>query len=533
MAKVLTAGSPWRVILVFAVPLLVGNVVQQLYQFADAVVVGRHLGVDSLAAVGATGSLLFLLLGFAWGMTSGFAIPTAQAFGARDAAAVRRSVAAGTILTGATSVLLTAGAPLLAGPALALLQTPSSLMAEATTFAQVSFLGAGALMFFNFLAAIIRAIGDSRTPLWFLTLACVLNVALVVLLVGPLGLGVGGAALATVVSQALSVLLCLEFVRRRVPVLHVHRADWRVPRADLAEHLRLGLPMGFQASIIAIGTLAVQVRLNTLGADAVAAYTTAARVDGLAVALLQSLGLAVSMFVAQNLGGGRPDRIRQGVVQATWLAVAGSAVLGVVLFASGASLVRLFVGDGADDVVGMATQFLHINAALYAILGVLFVLRGALQGLGRTGVPTLTGVIELAMRVGAAVVLGAAFGFVGVVWGNPLAWAGAVVLLVPAYLRAHRALGRQPIAPLDRVGATPVPVPVEGPTDGSMVVDAVVPLPAGGGAADGRSEDGRSEGGRSEGGRSADDGAAAGPGVPSPVGGADDALRRRDDVPAT
>jgi putative MATE family efflux protein len=479
MAKVLTAGSPWRVILVFAVPLLVGNVVQQLYHFADAVVVGRHLGVDSLAAVGATGSLLFLLLGFAWGMTSGFAIPTAQAYGARDHAAVRRSVAAGTVLTGAFSVVLTAGAPLLAGPMLELLRTPDVLMAEATTFAQVSFLGASAVMFFNFLGAIVRAIGDSRTPLVFLTVACLLNVLLVVVMVGPMGLGVGGAALATVVSQALSVVLCLEYVRRRIPVLHVHRADWRVSRADLTEHLRLGLPMGFQASIIAIGTLAVQVRLNGLGPDAVAAYTTASRVDGLAVALLQSLGLAVSMFVAQNVGGGRPDRIRQGVVQATWLAVAGSVAVGAVVVVSGSALVRLFVGHGtsSDTVVDLATQFLHINGALYTALGVLFVLRGALQGLGHTGVPTLTGVVELVMRVGAAIALGAAFGYVGVVWGNPLAWLGAVVLLVPAYLRAHRQLGGMPIAPLSQVEAIPEPVPVEGPHDGSMVVDAVVPRP--------------------------------------------------------
>ncbi|RMI04907.1 MATE family efflux transporter [Cellulomonas triticagri] len=479
MAKVLTAGSPWRVILLFAIPLLVGNVVQQLYHFADAVVVGRQLGVESLAAVGATGSLLFLLLGFAWGMTSGFAIPTAQAFGARDLAAVRRSVAAGTVLTAAFSVVLTVGAPLLARPMLELLRTPDVLMAEATTFAQVSFLGASAVMFFNFLGAIVRAIGDSRTPLVFLTLACVLNVVLVVVMVGPMGLGVGGAALATVVSQALSVVLCLEYIRRRIPVLHVHRADWRVSRADLAEHLRLGLPMGFQASIIAIGTLAVQVRLNELGPDAVAAYTTASRVDGLAVALLQSLGLAVSMFVAQNLGGGRPDRIRQGVRQANWLAVVGSVVIGAVVVLCGGWLVRLFVGHGtsSDEVVALATQFLHINGALYVVLGILFVLRGALQGLGHTGVPTLTGVIELVMRVGAAIVLGAAFGYVGVVWGNPLAWAGAVVLLVPAYVRAQRHLATLPIEPLSHVETTPEPVPVEGPTDGSMVVDAVVPQP--------------------------------------------------------
>src|SRR5690606_34279536 len=163
-------------------------------------------------------------------------------------------------------------------------------------------------MFFNYLSAIIRAIGDSKTPLVFLTIACALNVVLVIVLVGPVGWGVAGAALATVVSQAVSVLLCLDFLRRRMPVLHVRREDWRISRAAISYHLRLGLPMGFHASIIAIGTLIVQVALNVLGAAAVAAYTTASRVDSLASALLASLGLAVSMYVAQNFGGRRPDR---------------------------------------------------------------------------------------------------------------------------------------------------------------------------------------------------------------------------------
>jgi putative MATE family efflux protein len=296
------------------------------------------------------------------------------------------------------------------------------------------------MMFFNFLSAVIRAIGDSRTPLIFLTLSCVLNVVLVVGAVAGLGMGVAGAAWSTVLSQGVSVALCLEFVRRRVPVLHVQRADWRVSGVELRKHLRLGLPMGFQASIIAIGTLAVQVRLNELGSDAVAAYTTAARVDGLAVALLASLGLAVSMFVAQNLGARQPDRIRQGVTQAMWMSVVGSAVLGVVLVAGGSAIIGVFVGEGEERVVDMAAHYLLVNGALYVVLGVLFVLRGALQGLGQTVVPTMTGVIELVCRVGAASVLGAAFGYSGVVWGNPLAWIGAVVLLVPAYAAAQRRL---------------------------------------------------------------------------------------------
>ncbi|WP_129338165.1 MATE family efflux transporter [Cellulomonas endophytica] len=473
MPQVLTAGRPWRVILRFAVPLLVGNVVQQLYHVVDAMVVGRVLGVEALAAVGATGSFLFLLVGFAWGMTSGFAIPTAQAFGAGDATAVRRSVAAGTLLTAAVTVVLTVAAPLLTEPALRLLRTPEELLPQATTFAVVSFLGAGTTMFFNYLSAVLRAIGDSRTPLVYLVVSCLLNIVLVVGAVPGLGLGVAGAAAATVVSQGVSVALCLEHVRRRVPVLHVRREDWRVTAGDLGRHLHLGLPMGFQASIIAIGILAVQVRLNELGADAVAAYTTATRVDGLAVSLLASLGLAVSMFVAQNHGAGRPDRIREGVRQSLWLSVAGSVLIGGVVVLGGAPLVRLFVGPDQERVVDMAAYYLVVNGLLYVVLGALFVLRGALQGLGHTVVPTVTGVLELGCRTGAAIVLGAAFGYGGVVWGNPLAWAGALALLVPAYRLAHRALEREPV--LLPAAAPAGTLVLEGPAEGSAVLEAVVP----------------------------------------------------------
>ncbi|WP_345751545.1 MATE family efflux transporter [Microbacterium rhizophilus] len=475
MSQSLITGSPWRVILAFSVPLLIGNVVQQVYQIADTIVVGRYLGVESLAAVGATGSLLFLLLGFAWGLTSGFAIPTAQAFGARDHAAVRRSVAAGTILTAVVTVVITALAPLISGPALALMQTPDELMAEATTFTQISFLGAGAMMFFNYLAAIIRAIGDSRTPLVFLTISCGLNIGLVLAFVGAFGWGVAGAALATVLAQTLSVLMCLEYVRRRLPVLHVRREDWSAARHDLREHLRLGLPMGFQASIIAIGTITVQVALNTLGTDAVAAYTTGSRVDSLAIAFLQSLGLAVSMYAAQNLGARRPDRIRRGVIQATWLALIAAGLLGVFMIVLGASIVRVFIGDGSDAVVELAHGMLIVNGATYTLLGVLFVIRGALQGLGHTLIPTVTGIVELVMRAGAAIALGGAMGFIGVALSNPLAWLGAVALLVPAYVREYRRLGGMTVNPIEVTATTTIPI--IGPTDGSMVVDAVVTAP--------------------------------------------------------
>ncbi len=304
----------------------------------------------------------------------------------------------------------------------------------------MSFLGAAATVFFNYLAAILRAIGDSRTPLVFLVASCALNIVLVLAAVPGLHLGVGGAALATVLSQGVAAALCRAHIARRVPALHVHAGDWRAARADLGRHLRLGLPMGFQASIIAIGILAVQVRLNELGPDAVAAYTSATRVDNVTMALLGSLGLAASMFAAQNLGARRPDRIRTGIRQALIMTMAGSAVVGAVMAVAGPDLVRLFVGPGEAQVVDLAAYFLRLNGSLYVVLGALFVLRGALQGLGHTAVPTITGALELCCRVAAAVVLGAQWGFHGLVWGNPLAWLAAIAVLVPAYARAHRAL---------------------------------------------------------------------------------------------
>lgn len=219
----------------------------------------------------------------------------------------------------------------------------------------------------------------------------------------------------------------------------------------------------------------MQVALNTLGTDAVAAHTTASRVDSIAVALLSSLGLAVSMYAAQNLGGRRPDRIRKGVMQAMWIAVAASIVIGALLITFSVPMVRLFIGEGSDEVVDLAHLMLVINGFSYWALGLVFVVRGALQGLGHTLIPTVTGIVELTMRVAAAVILGVAFGFVGVALSNPMAWIGAICLLIPAYLRAHRKLAHMRVDPYELTPTTPIAI--MGPTDGSMVVDAIVTQP--------------------------------------------------------
>lgn len=440
MSPSLTSGTPWRVIVLFTIPLLIGNVVQQMYQVVDAMVVGQHLGVNSLAAVGTTGSMIFLLMGFAWGMTSGFAIPTAQAYGAQDYAGVRRSVVAGTMLTAVASIVVTIGGVVFARDLLVMLHTPDELLDEATIFACVSFAGGTTTMYFNYLSAIIRAIGDSRTPLVFLVISCLINTGLVIVMVRDFQMGVAGAAAATVIAQGLSVMMCLAYVFRYIPVLHFSRSDVRGGIRAIGAHVRIGLPMGFQMSIIAIGTLAVQVRLNTLGAEAVAAYTTATRVDGLGNAFLSSIGLAVSTFVAQNYGAGFRERIMVGVRHSIWLSLGSAVALAVALISAGNPIVRLFVGKGNDDVVAMSHEYLIANGGMYFLLGVLFVTRSALQGLGQSLIPTVAGVIELTMRVGVAVVLGGIFGFTGIVWANPAAWLGACCILVPSWLLARHRL---------------------------------------------------------------------------------------------
>ncbi|WP_426007314.1 MATE family efflux transporter [Paenarthrobacter sp. NyZ202] len=459
MPRSLTSGRPWRVITIFALPLLVGNVVQQLYHFTDAAVVGRLLGVSSLAAVGSTTSFIFVVIGFSWGMATGFAIPTARSFGANDPRAMQRSVATGSLLTLVASLILTLAGALLARPALDLLQTPSDLIEQASTFAEVTLLGSAATMFFNYVTAIIRATGDSKTPLVFLILSCLLNAGFVVLFVGPLRMGVAGAALATVAAQAITVVMCIEFIRRRIPALHLSRAVLRPDAASLREHIRLGLPMGFQMAIISAGSLAVQFRLNELGSVSVASYTSAYRVDSFAVALLMSLGLAVSVFVAQNHGAHRLDRIRSGVLHALYVATASSVILGILLVVAGPFIIRIFIGDESAAVVELAMSGLTLNSCLYTVLGVLFVLRGALQGLGYTLIPTVTGAVELGARIATALWLAPAFGYGGIIWGTPLAWIAAVVILVPTYLVARKRLISVPPIAIDATDNSSQPRP--------------------------------------------------------------------------
>jgi len=463
MTKNLTVGAPARLIILFTVPLLIGNLFQQLYLFTDAAVVGRLLGVDALAAVGATGSLIFLLIGFTWGSSAGLTIPVARAFGAGDMAQMRRLVVAGAYISLGIAALITVAGTLSARAMLGFLRTPPELMAQSTGFLLVTFGGAGVTVAFNYLSSVIRALGDSRTPLIFLVIACVLNAGLSAGFVGVLHLGVPGAALATIVAQGVAVTLCLRLIQNRMPALHIARHEWRPRFDDMAEPARMGLTMGFQTSIIAVGSVVLQYAVNGLGPLAIAAFTAASRVDQLAAAPLNSFGIALSTFAAQNRGARCWRRIRTGVFQITALSVGLAVVLGGVNIVLGPRLVGLFVGHGEAPVITMAHQYLIVQGATYGLLAVLFTLRGTIQGMGWAGVPTIAGVMELVLRALAGLLLVANIGFLGACWASPLAWIGSLVTLVPAWVvmrrrliaaEAHPILGR-PVAARPEVAAVP------------------------------------------------------------------------------
>ena len=445
MAKELTHGSPARLIFFFSLPLLCGNAFQQIYSMVDTIIVGRTLGVGALAGVGATGSILFLILGFVIGMATGFSIICAQRFGARDRLGLRRSFLASLILCAFIAVVMTAGGVAAARPILVLMNTPADILGDAVSYLEITMWGVGVTLLFNILSSTITALGDSRSPLFFLIIACTLNIFLDLLFILSFGMGVGGAALATVLSQGISALLCAGFIVFKVPWLHFTSGDFRhLGRALNWRLLRTGLPMGFQTSVIAIGVIIIQAALNTLGTEAVAAFTSALRINSMGVMPLMSFGLAMATYTGQNLGAGR---ILLGVRHGCYLALAYSCVAAAIAFLAGEPLMRVFVGQGQENVVGMGSLYLRVQGTMYWVLGLLFIFRNTLQGLGNSLVPTIAGIGELVMRFIAAFFVIPAIGIMGVCISSPMAWAGSCLPLAIAYfIWRHRRI-RQGVRP--------------------------------------------------------------------------------------
>lgn len=439
----LTKGNPIKLIFFFTVPLLIGNLFQQLYSFMDALIVGRTIGKDALAAVGATGSVNFLIIGFAQGLTAGLSVLTAQAYGARDDRGVRKSFGVSIWICGALALVLTIGAAALTRPILVMMQTPAAILEDSVAFLRIIFFGIFASMAFNLLSNMMRALGDSRTPLIFLIIATVINIILEFLFILGFHWGVPGAAWATVTAQLISAVLCWVYIKLKVPLLNVQRTDLEFDGAEIKHHLIVGIPMGFSASIIAIGSIILQVMLNTLGTNAVAAYTAAGRINQIATLPASSFGVSIATYAAQNLGAREYGRIRRGVHQTLTLNVGISAVLGALIIIFSKPLVNLFLGPNQPAVTALAQIYFKYNASMYWLLAILFTMRSLLQGLGHTLVPTVAGMFELMMRAFAGIVLVAHLGFTGASMANPLAWIGSVFVLVNMYVRTMRKIRQQ------------------------------------------------------------------------------------------
>ncbi|MDO5337183.1 MAG: MATE family efflux transporter [Eubacteriales bacterium] len=429
----MTVGNPARMIMNFTIPVFIGNVFQQFYSMVDTIIVGKFVGTKALAAVGATGTIMFLILGFLMGMTAGFTVLTSQKFGAGDYSAMRKTVGTAAALSIAVSILMTVGSMLGMRTLLTFMNTPSDIFQDAYSYIMIICAGIGATVLYNFLSAVLRAIGNSKTPLYFLILSAVLNIFLDLLLIIVFHLGTRGAAYATVISQGVSGLLCLVYIIRKVPILHLNREDWRTD-AHLAKiELSIGLPMAFQYSITAIGSMMVQSSLNMLGSLSVAAFTAANKIECIVTQAYVALGTTMATYCAQNMGAGKIPRIRQGFFAANMIGITYAVITGAAVLVGGKYLTYLFLSGDVSEVIGQVDIYLHCTAFFFIPLNFVNVFRNGIQGMGYGLLPMTAGVAELVGRGVTAVIAAHYKSFVGVCMANSVAWVLAGGLLIIMY----------------------------------------------------------------------------------------------------
>ena len=443
MTKDLTSGKPLRRILAFCGPLIVGNLFQQFYNLADSVIVGRLLGVGAFAAVGSTGSLNFLVLGFAIGICAGFTIPIAQSFGAQDREGVRRRTGQVVWLGVGFSLLLTGLTFFLTDDVLRLIRTPEEIFDDAYHYIFIVFMGTGAIVLYNLGAGILRALGDSRTPLLFLVAAVAVNIVLDVALIAGLGLGVEGAAYATVFSQAASGLGCVAYILGKVPLLRLKGGDLKPHWRDMGTIASVGVPMGLQYSITAVGSILLQSAVNSLGAGAVAAVTAGSRVHNVVGSPFDTFGMAMATYCGQNRGAGRVDRIRAGVRSMTAVAMLYCAAAFLLNAFFGKTIAQLFIDAGEQEILSNAHRYLVTISAGYPLLVIVNVFRNSLQGMGYSNSAMFAGLAELLGRALVAFGFVGRFGFPGVCFADPMAWIFADAILLPLYFVKIRALEKR------------------------------------------------------------------------------------------
>ena len=441
-SREMTAGRALPLIFNFTMPLLMGNLLQQTYSLVDAAIVGKFLGINALASVGASTSVVFLILGFCNGCCGGFGIPVAQKFGARDYSTMRRYISVSLQLAAVMSVVIAVVTSILCGDILLMMRTPDIIFQNAYYYLLITFIGVPCTFFYNLLSSIIRALGDSKTPFWFLLFSAALNILLDLFCILVLDWGVAGAAIATVFSQGVSAVLCYGYMMRRFDILR-GTPDERKFNGALARRLMyIGVPMGLQFSITAIGSIMLQSANNALGTACVAAFTAAMRIKMFFMCPLESLGIAMATYTGQNYGAGKPERIWMGVKVSALMMIIYWAFTFCVLMVGARTFALLFVEASELEILKDTELFLHISVSFFPVLGLLCILRYTIQGAGYTNLAMLSGVSEMIARVLVSLYAVPAFGYLAVCFGDPTAWIAAVLFLVPAFIFVYRRLLR-------------------------------------------------------------------------------------------
>lgn len=436
----MTEGKSLPLLLKFTVPLLLGNLLQQTYSLIDAAIVGQFLGIHALASIGASTSVVFLIFGFCNGCCNGFAIPVAQKFGARDYDALRRYVYVSLKISIVISLFLAILTSWLCADILKLMKTPEVIFENAYWYLFIAFVGIPFTFFYNLLAAIMRALGDSNTPFWFLLFSTVLNILLDFFAILVLGWGVPGAAIATLVSQVVSVLACYWYLMHRFDILRAQSDEKRYDGRIARTLLEIGVPMGLQFSITAIGSMMLQSANNALGTACVAAFTAAIRIKMFFLCVYESVGISIATYVGQNYGAGKLQRIMDGVKTAFMMMMVYSLFVGVLLWFTTEQMVMLFVDASEAEVIEKATLFMHVAAVLFPLLGTLCLFRSAIQGMGYTKLAMISGVTEMFARTGVSIWAVPLWGFTAVAFGDSVAWFAADCFLVPTFFYLYRVI---------------------------------------------------------------------------------------------
>lgn len=435
MTKDMTTGSPVKLILTFSIPLLIGNIFQQFYSMADTVIVGRFLGVDALAAVGSTGAMAFLVNGFVLGLTSGFAVLVSQRFGANDEEGVKKAFASSLILSIIMTILVTAISMVSAKPLLELMNTPENIINDSLSYIIIIFAGNIAIIFYNMLSSILRALGDSKTPLYFLIIASILNIILDIVFIVNFHMGVAGAAYATIISQSISAILCAIYIVKRFPILKLKKKHWKIRKSYVEKQLRIGVPMALQFSITAAGAMVLQGALNNFGSKIIASYTAASKVQQLVMQPSITFGMAMATYAGQNLGAGKINRIKEGVKKCSIISIIVSIASTIIVILFGGVFTKMFIDGNDVEVIYYAKQYLNTVSIFYIPLGLIFVYRNTLQGVGESFVPMMAGVAEMIARTVVAFTLPLLLDFIGIALADPAAWIAACVPLMITYYR--------------------------------------------------------------------------------------------------